>query len=197
MSQKKKKKRHENHINLVPSSTLTMPASVTNKPPAKSSARPLPAEPKSTPKRKAEALLPSPPCQRLSRPPSITPPPEPLSINDIIRQHCRTRLYVPPWCWTDSHLHLLGCEFVPEEPQKTGKDCGQATTPQPARTPGRGADPRECAVWGTRRDVSASIKFSRKAVQAARDVSRGFSPDVRRLAFHHLLCSLGMKDKDE
>ncbi|KAL7953625.1 hypothetical protein V8C34DRAFT_320717 [Trichoderma compactum] len=38
-------------------------------------------------------------------------PPEPSSINDIHRQHCRKSLYVKPLYWTLQHLDLLGCQF--------------------------------------------------------------------------------------
>jgi hypothetical protein len=38
--------------------------------------------------------------------------PEPLSINSILRQHCRSRLYVPPLHWTSDHLQLLDCRFA-------------------------------------------------------------------------------------
>ncbi|KAK4071980.1 hypothetical protein Trihar35433_4044 [Trichoderma harzianum] len=38
-------------------------------------------------------------------------PPEPLSINGILRQHCRKSVYVKPLYWTLQHLELLGCQF--------------------------------------------------------------------------------------
>lgn len=34
------------------------------------------------------------------------------SINGILRQHARQRLYVRPLYWTAEHLHLLGCVFI-------------------------------------------------------------------------------------
>lgn len=40
-----------------------------------------------------------------------TTKPEPSSINDLIRQHPRTRLYVKPSQWTPQHLELLQCHF--------------------------------------------------------------------------------------
>ena len=40
------------------------------------------------------------------------------SINSIIRQHNRVRLYVPPLKWNMQHLELLGCRFVSEKPRK-------------------------------------------------------------------------------
>ncbi|KAK3938170.1 hypothetical protein QBC46DRAFT_356047 [Diplogelasinospora grovesii] len=48
-------------------------------------------------KRKSQSELPSSPI---------------LSINAIIREHCRSRLYVPPILWSSSHPRLLGCSFV-------------------------------------------------------------------------------------
>jgi len=39
-------------------------------------------------------------------------PPHPLSINGLIRKHCRNRLYVHPLQWTAQHLELLGYRFV-------------------------------------------------------------------------------------
>ncbi|XTI87289.1 hypothetical protein V2W45_403133 [Cenococcum geophilum] len=47
--------------------------------------------------------------------------PQPLSLNDLLRRHCRDRLYVPPLRWTVQHLQLLKCRFVP-----------RPRTPQPA-----------------------------------------------------------------
>ena len=39
-------------------------------------------------------------------------PPQPLSLNDLLRQHCRDRLYIQPLHWTAKHLQLLKCYFV-------------------------------------------------------------------------------------
>lgn len=53
--------------------------------------------------------------------PAATPPVqqhEAPSINSIIRQHNRVRLYVPPLKWNMQHLELLGCRFVPGKPRK-------------------------------------------------------------------------------
>ncbi|CAH0025850.1 unnamed protein product, partial [Clonostachys rhizophaga] len=41
--------------------------------------------------------------------------PERKSICAIMRQHCRSRLYIPPIYWTSEHLKLLGCEFSSKE----------------------------------------------------------------------------------
>src|SRR5271155_2413016 len=95
--------------------------------------------PRSGSKRKAQTFLssPSPRHSRSSSPsastlaPTITktpssvwsqpsspvtilrpPVPEPLSINSIIRQYSRSRLYVPPLHWTSDHLQFLNCRFA-------------------------------------------------------------------------------------
>jgi hypothetical protein len=39
-------------------------------------------------------------------------PPQPFSLDDILRRHCRDRLYVQPLHWTDQHLQLLDCQFI-------------------------------------------------------------------------------------
>ncbi|KAI0867368.1 hypothetical protein GGS24DRAFT_515728 [Hypoxylon argillaceum] len=37
--------------------------------------------------------------------------PHPLSVNGLLRKHCRTRLFVHPLRWTAQHLELLGYQF--------------------------------------------------------------------------------------
>ncbi|KAI0435843.1 hypothetical protein F4803DRAFT_544278 [Xylaria telfairii] len=49
---------------------------------------------------------------KISSAPSCCPPPHPLSVNGLIRKHCRDRLYVHPLQWTTQHLGLLGYRFV-------------------------------------------------------------------------------------
>ena len=44
--------------------------------------------------------------------PQASQPPQPFSLNDLLRRHCRDRLYVQPLHWTAQHLQLLGCRFV-------------------------------------------------------------------------------------
>ena len=48
--------------------------------------------------------------------------PEPGSINAILREHCRARLYVRPVAWTVEQPRLLGCRFIlrklPSGPKK-------------------------------------------------------------------------------
>lgn len=51
-------------------------------------------------------------------------PPEPLSINGILRQHSRSRLFVKPLRWKQLQLELLGCRFAFRKAGKTRKENG-------------------------------------------------------------------------
>ncbi|KAL2753230.1 hypothetical protein ACRALDRAFT_1065430 [Sodiomyces alcalophilus JCM 7366] len=69
-----------------------------------------------------------------SSPPSVSPnsveSPEPLSINAVLREHHRTRLYVSPLKWTADHLQLLGCHFTSRplaSESSTGSDVPDAS----------------------------------------------------------------------
>ncbi|KAF5000395.1 hypothetical protein FDECE_11215 [Fusarium decemcellulare] len=59
-------------------------------------------------------------------------PPEPSSINNIIREHSRSRLYVSPLHWTSQHLQLLDCQFVLEKAVQQNERSG----PEQRRRPG-------------------------------------------------------------
>jgi hypothetical protein len=48
--------------------------------------------------------------------PQASQPPEPFSLNGLLRQHCRDRLYVHPLHWTAQHLQLLNCRFIQCQP---------------------------------------------------------------------------------
>jgi hypothetical protein len=48
--------------------------------------------------------------------PQAFQPPEPLSLNGLLRQHCHDRLYVHPLRWTAQHLQLLNCRFFRCQP---------------------------------------------------------------------------------
>ncbi|GAB1313423.1 hypothetical protein MFIFM68171_03633 [Madurella fahalii] len=67
--------------------------------------------------------------------------PEPNSVNHILREHCRTRLYIAPILWKESHLRLLQCHFVltklqwrPREPDATQHSSGSSPTMQQPRS---------------------------------------------------------------
>ncbi|KAI2626747.1 hypothetical protein GGR54DRAFT_637309 [Hypoxylon sp. NC1633] len=49
--------------------------------------------------------------------PSTTSP-NTTSINQLLRRHCRERLFMPPLHWTDRQLDLLGCQFVSCRPSR-------------------------------------------------------------------------------
>ena len=44
--------------------------------------------------------------------------PEPKSINQILREHTGSRLYVHPIAWTDAHPRLLKVQFLKESASK-------------------------------------------------------------------------------
>ncbi|KAI1781243.1 hypothetical protein F4818DRAFT_398475 [Hypoxylon cercidicola] len=64
--------------------------------------------------------------------------PEVGSLYDILHDSSGSALYVPPFCWTDQHTHLLG-RFVQRPPQNTPTPSASSSprrTPQP-QTPHR------------------------------------------------------------
>ena len=62
-----------------------------------------------------EQSLPSPKRLKRSSRKELGPcKPDPLSLNGILRQHSRARLYVMPLHWTSTHLQLLRCRFTPK-----------------------------------------------------------------------------------
>ncbi|KAK3369242.1 hypothetical protein B0T24DRAFT_357233 [Lasiosphaeria ovina] len=73
----------------------------------------------------------------LRRLPSESPPPRVLSINAIMRQHPRARLYVRPALWTAQHLQLLDCHFIiaaqERRPKKETEKRDASTVPPPRR----------------------------------------------------------------
>jgi hypothetical protein len=56
----------------------------------------------------------------------VSQPPQPLSLNDLLRRHRHDRLYVKPLHWTAQHLQLLKCRFVHRRrtPQPTSSTQG-------------------------------------------------------------------------
>jgi hypothetical protein len=62
--------------------------------------------------------------------PQASQPPQSFSLNDLLRQHCRDRLYIQPLHWTAQHLQLLECRFF-------NRQC----TPQPASSTLAGLTP--------------------------------------------------------
>ncbi|KAI1272307.1 hypothetical protein F5Y07DRAFT_392150 [Xylaria sp. FL0933] len=57
-------------------------------------------------------------ASKISSVPLWCQPPHPLSVNGLIRKHCRNRLYVHPLQWTAQHLELLGYRFVRKSNRK-------------------------------------------------------------------------------
>jgi hypothetical protein len=61
-------------------------------------------------------------------------PPKPGSINDILRQHCRARLYVRPIAWTHDQLRLLGCQFAAEKLRPRRREGGAGSAQKQTTT---------------------------------------------------------------
>lgn len=66
--------------------------------------------------------------------------PQPLSLNDLLRRHCRDRLYVPPLRWTAQHVQLLNCRFVPRPPTPQPASSTQARLTPPSESEQAGED---------------------------------------------------------
>jgi hypothetical protein len=147
--------------------------------------------PRSGSKRKAQTFLPSPPPRRsrssspsastltptITKTPSsiwsqplspatiLRPPvPEPLSINSIIRQYCRSRLYVPPLHWTSDHLQLLDCRFALKRARRKGRS-------KPRQRPATSRDDQsrltDNVTHSQRQHQAAKLTTSQTAVYAA------------------------------
>jgi hypothetical protein len=70
--------------------------------------------------------------------PQASQPPEPFSLNGLLRKHCHDRLYVHPLHWTAQHLQLLNCRFFHCQPLPPPASSTQAYPP-----PGESEQPRE------------------------------------------------------
>jgi hypothetical protein len=109
---------------------------------------------------------PSPTWSRLSSPATILRPPvpEPLSINSVIRQYCRSRLYVPPLHWTSDHLQLLDCRFALKRAQRKGRS-------KPRRRPATSRDDQsrltDNVTHSQRQYQAAKLTVSQTAIHAA------------------------------
>lgn len=88
--------------------------------------------------------------------------PQLLSLNDLLRRHCRDRLYVPPLHWTAQHIQLLRCRFVPHPhtPQPTSSTQARLTpsneneqSGEVSKHPPKQADIRlQRSIWRLARD---------------------------------------------
>jgi hypothetical protein len=86
--------------------------------------------------------------------PQASQPPQSFSLNDLLRQHCRDRLYIQPLHWTAQHLQLLGCRFVCRRrtPQPASSTLAGLTPPSESNSKANKHPPKheetdlECAV---------------------------------------------------
>lgn len=105
--------------------------------------------------------------------------PQLLSLNDLLRRHCRDRLYVPPLHWTAQHLQLLKCRFVPHP-----------RTPRPASsTQARLTPPSESEQSG---EVSKHPpkKKDIRLQRSVRRLARGNDLLYKQWGLEHLLRAL-------
>lgn len=147
--------------------------------------------PRSGSKRKAQSFLLSPPPRRSRSPspsastlaPTITKTPssvwsqpsspatilrpsvpEPLSINSIIRQYCRSRLYVPPLHWTSNHLQLLDCRFALKKTRRKGRSKSRR---RPATSRDDQSRLTDNVTHSERQHQAAKLTTSQTAIHAA------------------------------
>lgn len=116
-------------------------------------------------KRQAETVIPESPTKRrcilrlaqshFNR--SIARP-EPNSINHILREQCRTRLYVAPIFWRENHMRLLQCNFVLKNLQLRPDEPGN-NTQCPSESP------------PTMQQPNSQRRYSR-AIRAAKKIGR-------------------------
>lgn len=88
------------------------------------------------------------------------------SINGILRNNCRERLFVPPLQWTDRHLQLLRCFFT-EKAEQVG-------------LPHSSCLARCC-------DDASTDKERQKVIHAAKMLARDCNPVVMRIEIECLL----------
>ncbi|KAK0655301.1 hypothetical protein B0T16DRAFT_396682 [Cercophora newfieldiana] len=81
--------------------------------------------------------------------------PEPSSINGILRQNKRDRLFVCPLQWTSQHLLLLGCQFRKTARWKSKTKNAGSRAPDDALS-----EPITCAVDDLLHAYSSEIKTS-------------------------------------
>ncbi|KAL7941401.1 hypothetical protein V8C42DRAFT_335051 [Trichoderma barbatum] len=108
-------------------------------------------------------------------------PPEPLSINGILRQRCRKRLYVTPLHWKLQQLDLLGCRFRGrgEEKKKINHNESEGHVQEPPSLQGQPQGQLQGKVKGTTkylptneviREASSCLRWVRLASSRAEDV---------------------------
>ncbi|UKZ61470.1 uncharacterized protein TrAtP1_002736 [Trichoderma atroviride] len=86
--------------------------------------------------------------------------PEPLSINGLLRQHSRHRLFVTPLQWKPLQLELLGCRFTIGKAGKAGRTRNKDSSFDPDLL----ADSAICAALSRIRCL-ATPSFKRYAMQ--------------------------------
>jgi len=147
-------------------------------------------------KRKAEEELPCPWLRqyRLDSPSCLSPTPQEValptssSINNIIRQHPRVRLYVTPLHWQMRHLELLGCQFVPEKARR--RQNGVKSAPERRCRYSNAKETRSCSEIVSPRhqqQSDAATSSTEPAIRAADHLLHSHWNKFKTLAVHDLL----------
>ena len=87
------------------------------------------------------------------------------SINGILRQHARQRLYVRPLHWTAEHLRLLGCVFTTD---------------------------RHAAVGKTRKETVLDEKLVRSTAETAAFLRPGVRSEIKAVVIRDMLADYGL-----
>lgn len=140
-----------------------------------------------TPQKRRRGSTPSAPP---SGPPHASPTPsrsaespEPSSINAVLREHHRTRLYVPPLHWTQTHLQLLGCRFTLHPPPDEGGAGSEAANAPTTDTDSQG----QAMSAGASKALDDAIR------EAIAHIRHTPSTEVRTLAVRGLLDAHGFR----
>jgi hypothetical protein len=87
------------------------------------------------------------------------------SINGILRQHARQRLYVRPLHWTAEHLRLLGCVFISD---------------------------RRAAIGKTRKETAVDEQLTRSVAEIAAYLKRGVRAELKAILMRDMLDDHGL-----
>ena len=112
--------------------------------------------------------------------------PEPSSINGIIREHSRERLYVTPLQWSEKHLQLLDCQFARKAISRK-----RDSLEQPSSHVKQTRDPESREQPGRHHRKPTAALSTEQAIRLAYRLSLRWR-DARTSAVRDLLGSCGM-----
>ena len=117
---------------------------------------------------------------------TIATVPELGSINDILRQHNRQRLYVRPITWTSDQLRLLECQFVLQKGQfKEPRESRAAPKPESADA--------QSVVAGKDTTLSRERRLRSDANHAAVGLFKSPSMAVKKFSVRKILATCNIQ----